>query len=153
MTIDKIELRDLLSDSPLTLARGAGEITLKYFRGAPQTDTKADGSFVTIADRETERYLRRSISENFPDDSLLGEEEGEKEGTSGRRWIVDPIDGTFSFVHGVPFYGVMIGLEIDGEAKVGVVNLPALNEIVYAAQGRWLLLQWRAGPRFANGEA
>ena len=134
MTADKSELKELL-DFAVDLARGAGEITLKYFRRAPQTDTKADGSFVTIADREAERYLRRSISKRFDADGLLGEEEGEREGTSGRRWIIDPIDGTFSFVHGVPFYGVMIGLEIDGQPCVGVVNLPALNEIVYAAKG------------------
>ena len=134
MTADKSELTDLL-DFAVDLARGAGAITLKYFQRAPQTDTKADGSFVTIADRETETFLRQSISERFPDDGLLGEEEGEHTGTSKRRWIVDPIDGTFSFVHGVPFYGVMIGLEIDGEACLGVVNLPALDEIVYAAKG------------------
>jgi histidinol-phosphatase len=134
MTADKSELKDLL-DFAVDLARGAGAITLKYFRHAPQTATKRDGSYVTIADRETEEYLRRSISERFPDDGLLGEEEGEKEGTSGRRWIIDPIDGTFSFVHGVGFYGVMLGLEIDGHACVGVVNLPALDEIVYAAKG------------------
>ena len=134
MTAAKSELTDLL-DFAVDLARGAGAITLKYFRRAPQTDTKADGSFVTIADRETEKFLRQSISERFPDDGLLGEEEGEYNGSSERRWIVDPIDGTFSFVHGVPFYGVMIGLEIDGKACLGVVNLPALDEIVYAAKG------------------
>ncbi len=134
MTADKSELTDLLGFA-VDLARGAGAITLKYFRRALQTDTKADGSFVTIADRETEKFLRQSISERFPDDGLLGEEEGEHKGSSARRWIVDPIDGTFSFVHGVPFYGVMIGLEIDGEACLGVVNLPALDEIVYAAKG------------------
>jgi len=115
------------------LARGAGEITLKYFRRAPETFTKSDGSFVTIADREAEAYLRKTISGRFPDDAILGEEEGESNGRSGRRWIVDPIDGTFSFVHGVPLYGVLIGLEIDGEASLGVVNIPALDEIVYAA--------------------
>jgi len=134
MPADKSELESLLHFA-IDLAQGAGAITLKYFRRAPQTDTKADGSFVTIADRQTETYLRHSISERFPDDGLLGEEEGEHKGSSGRRWIVDPIDGTFSFVHGVPFYGVMIGLEIDGEACLGVVNLPALDEIVYAARG------------------
>ncbi|HXM35657.1 MAG TPA: inositol monophosphatase family protein [Pyrinomonadaceae bacterium] len=134
MAVDKSELKDLLAFA-VELARGAGEITLKYFRRAPQTDTKADGSFVTIADRETEGYLRRSISRRFPADGLLGEEEGESEGSSRRRWIIDPIDGTFSFVHGVPFYGVMIGLEIAGQLCLGVVNIPALNEIVYAAKG------------------
>jgi len=79
--------------------------------------------------------LRKEIRERFPQDALIGEEEGELEGTSDRRWIVDPIDGTFAFVHGVPFYGVLIALEIDGEPTLGVINMPGLNEIVYAAKG------------------
>jgi histidinol phosphatase-like enzyme (inositol monophosphatase family) len=98
-------------------------------------DRKADNSFITVADREAERYLRKSIEQAFPDDAILGEEEAEKQGSSGRRWIIDPIDGTYSFVHGVPFYGVMIGLEVEEEPVLGVVNLPALSEIIYAARG------------------
>jgi histidinol phosphatase-like enzyme (inositol monophosphatase family) len=90
---------------------------------------------VTIADREAETNLRANIERSFPDDGILGEEEGEKMGTTGRRWIIDPVDGTYSFVHGVPLYAVLIGLEIDGESILGVVNLPALNELVYAARG------------------
>jgi histidinol-phosphatase len=133
MSIDKSELKQLL-DFAVNVARSAGEITLKYFRRAPETFTKPDGSFVTIADREAEAYVRRRIAERFPDDAVLGEEEGESNGRSGRRWIVDPIDGTFSFVHGVPFYGVLIGLEVDGEVSVGVINMPALDEIAYAAK-------------------
>ena len=117
------------------LARGAGDITLKYFRKHPETTTKSDGSYVTIADREAESYIRRHIAERYPDDGIFGEEEGESPGTSGRRWIVDPIDGTFAFVHGVPFYGVLIALEIDGELGAGVVNIPALDEVVSAAKG------------------
>jgi histidinol phosphatase-like enzyme (inositol monophosphatase family) len=128
------DLTELL-EFAVEIARGAGEITLKYFRRAPETNTKADGSFVTIADREAESFVRNRIGERYPQDSILGEEEGESKGSSVRRWIVDPIDGTFAFVHGVPFYGVMIGLEIDGEPAVGVVNIPALDEIVYAARG------------------
>ena len=117
------------------LARGAGDITLKYFRRRPETSTKSDGSYVTVADREAEAYVRRHIAERFPDDGIVGEEEGESAGRSGRRWIVDPIDGTFAFVHGVPFYGVLIGLEIDGEATVGAINIPPLGELVSAAKG------------------
>lgn len=134
MPPSKSELNELLEFS-VALARGAGEITLKYFRKQPETTTKSDGSYVTIADREAEAYLRRQIAERFPDDGVLGEEEGERAGRSGRRWILDPIDGTFAFVHGVPFYGVLIALEIDGEPSVGVVNIPALNEVVAAAKG------------------
>jgi histidinol-phosphatase len=124
-----------LLDFAVELARGAGEITLKYFRKTPETTTKTDGSFVTIADREAEAYMRKLIGARFPDDGILGEEEGESKGRSGRRWIIDPIDGTFAFVHGVPFYGVLIGLEIDGEMSVGVINIPALDELVSAAKG------------------
>ena len=117
------------------LARGAGDITLKYFRKTPETTTKTDGSYVTIADREAEAYMRREITARFPDDGILGEEEGETQGRSGRRWIIDPIDGTFAFVHGVPFYGVLIGVEVEGEMSVGVINIPALDELVSAAKG------------------
>lgn len=134
MTIDRNELSELLKFA-VEISRGAGDITLKYFRNSPDTSKKSDGSFVTIADREAEAYLRKRILERFPGDAILGEEEGEIKGSSRRRWILDPIDGTFAFVHGVPFYGVLIGLEIDGEVCVGVVNIPVLNEIVYAAKG------------------
>src|ERR1044072_6878667 len=127
MKADKSELREL-RDFAVMLARGAGDITLKYFRKQPETSTKSDGSYVTIADREAEAYLRRQITERFPDDGILGEEECELPGHSGRRWILDPIEGTFAFVHGVPFYGVLVALEIDNELGVGVINIPVLNE-------------------------
>ena len=130
----KNELEQLLAFA-VELARGAGEITLKYFRKTPETTTKTDGSYVTVADREAEAYMRKQIAAHFPDDGILGEEEGESPGRSGRRWIIDPIDGTFAFVHGVPFYGVLIGLEIEGEMSVGVINIPALDELVSAAKG------------------
>ncbi|HXD34823.1 MAG TPA: inositol monophosphatase family protein [Pyrinomonadaceae bacterium] len=132
--VNEIELKTLL-DFAVDIARGAGAITSQYFKGAFEAERKADNSFVTVADREAERYLRSRIAAEFPDDAILGEEEGEKAGRTNRRWILDPIDGTYSFVHGVPFYGVLIGLEIDDVPSVGVVNLPALEEIVYAARG------------------
>ena len=128
------ELRALL-DFAVGLAHDAGNITYRHFKGSFVAELKADNSFVTVADRETEKYLRASIEKCFPDDGILGEEEGEKPGKSNRRWILDPIDGTYSFVHGVPLYGVLIGLEVDDEPVLGVVNLPALNEVVYAARG------------------
>ncbi|HKN84728.1 MAG TPA: inositol monophosphatase family protein [Pyrinomonadaceae bacterium] len=128
------DLKDLLAFA-VELAHGAGEITLRYFRKQPETSTKSDGSYITIADRQAEEYLRKQVAERFPNDGFLGEEQGESRGRSGRRWIVDPIDGTFAFVHGVPFYGVLIALEIDEELVAGVVNMPALREIVSAAKG------------------
>jgi histidinol-phosphatase len=129
----KEELQNLL-EFAVEVARGAGEITLKYFRQSPETNTKLDGSYVTVADREAEAYIRRRILGLFPNDGIVGEEDGELAGTSGRRWIADPIDGTFTFVHGVPFYGVLLALESAGEICLGVINIPALDEIVYAAK-------------------
>ena len=134
MSINKAELQELL-DFAVEIAREAGAITLRHFRGSFVAERKADNSFVTVADRESEAHLRARIETAFPEDSIVGEEEGEKSGASNRRWILDPIDGTFSFVHGVPLYGVLIGLELIGEPTMGVVNLPALGEIVHAARG------------------
>ena len=134
MIPDATELGSLL-DFAVRVARAAGEITQRYFKGSFAVELKADNSFVTAADREAERFLEASIKEAFPDDAILGEEEGARAGKSNRRWILDPIDGTYSFVHKVPLYGVLIGLEIDDEAVLGVVNLPAVNEQVYAANG------------------
>ncbi|HEV7904477.1 MAG TPA: inositol monophosphatase family protein [Pyrinomonadaceae bacterium] len=134
MNRDEPKLEELL-DFAVGLARGAGEITLRHFRQTFTPERKADGSFVTQADREAERFIRAGIEERFSHDSVLGEEEGARAGASGRRWIIDPIDGTYSFVHGVPLYGVLVALEIEGEAVLGVVNLPALGELVYAARG------------------
>jgi histidinol-phosphatase len=134
MILDKVELKSLL-DFAVQMAREAGDITYRHFKGSFVAERKADNSFVTTADREAERNLRASIERAFPDDGILGEEEGEKVGTSPRRWIIDPVDGTYSFVHGVPLYAVLIGLEIEGESVLGAANLPALNELVYAARG------------------
>jgi len=128
------DLKSLL-DFAVGVAREAGVITQRYFKGSFAVERKSDNSFVTAADREAERFLRTSIKKAFPDDAILGEEEGAKTGKSNRRWILDPIDGTYSFVHKVPLYGVLIGLEIDDEAVLGVVNLPALDGQVYAASG------------------
>jgi len=134
MTTDTEQLKQLL-DFAVDIAREAGKITWRHYQGSFVAERKADNSFVTIADREAEAYLRTRIAEAFPDDSILGEEEGEQSGSSNHRWILDPIDGTYSFVHGVPLYGVLIGLELEGEPVLGVVNLPALGELVYAARG------------------
>ena len=133
-----------LLDFAVRLARGAGDITLKYFRREFETRLKGKDNFVTQADLEAEQFLRAEIAQAFPADAVLGEEGGETGGGSGRRWIVDPIDGTYSFVHGVPFYGVLLGLEIEGEPTLGVVNLPALGEVVYAAKG--LGCFWNGAP-------
>ena len=128
------ELNNLL-DFAVQLGKTAGELSLSRFRGSFSIGRKTDGSLVTSVDHEVEMLLRKRILEAFPDDSVIGEEEAPWIGSSDRRWIIDPIDGTYSFVHGVPLYGVLIGMELFGEAILGVVNIPALGEIVYAARG------------------
>jgi fructose-1,6-bisphosphatase/inositol monophosphatase family enzyme len=106
MPTDTNELRQLL-DFAVDIAREAGAITWRHYQGSFVAERKADNSFVTIANREAEAHLRARITEACPDDSILGEEEGEQSGSSNRRWILDPMDGTYSFVHGVPLYGVI----------------------------------------------
>ena len=134
MSMELGELQEAL-DFAITIAREAGENTLKYFRSSFAVETKHDGSEVTIADRETEAHLRRRIAERFPRDGILGEEEKEQSGSSGRRWIIDPIDGTYSFVHRIPMYGVLVALVVEDDPVLGVVNLPATEELVSAARG------------------
>jgi len=123
------------------VALEAGDLTLKYFRGEIAVERKADDSPVTIADREAEQHIRSRVAEAFAADGFLGEEFAETSGSSGFRWIVDPIDGTKSFIHGVPLYGTMVAVEFAQQAVVGVVNLPPLRECAYAGrgQGAWLL--------------
>lgn len=98
-------------------------------------EQKGDGSPVTVADREAEAEIRRVISTRYPEHGVVGEELGESKPEASIQWIVDPIDGTRSFVRGVPLYGTLIGVEVEGEPVVGVVYLPALDEMVAAARG------------------
>ncbi|HSK98850.1 MAG TPA: inositol monophosphatase family protein [Rubrobacteraceae bacterium] len=131
-----MDLRDLLDFAAQT-AYEAGRLTLGYFRtGEARPELKPDDTPVTVADRAAERLIRARISARYPTHAVVGEEYGTggKEGST-HRWIVDPIDGTRSFVRGVPLYGVLIGLEIEGRCEVGAVCFPALDEMVYAATG------------------
>lgn len=130
------EIDDRLSLA-LEAAREAGRITLEHFRrGDLEVGRKGDDSPVTVADRRAEERLRHRIGEQFPGDGILGEEFPEQPGGSGFRWILDPIDGTKSFIHGVPLYGTLVGIEHRGEPAAGVILIPALDECVYAASGR-----------------
>jgi histidinol-phosphatase len=113
----------------------AGRLTLEYFGTNLEVERKADASPVTIADRRAEELLRATLASAFPDDGILGEEFGTLESRSGRRWIIDPIDGTQSFIRGVPLYGVLLGLEDRGRCVVGAVAFPALGETYWAAPG------------------
>lgn len=113
----------------------AGRVTMRYFQTGTEVFAKEDASPVTVADRESEQLMRERIMRQYPQDGILGEEFGELNPGADRRWILDPIDGTRSFVHGVPLYGVLLALEEEGEAVLGVVHFPALAETVWAARG------------------
>jgi len=125
-------LRSLLSFAE-EVVTGAGEVTMKYFLKDIKIDRKQDETPVTIADRKTEEYIRGRIEARFPSHSILGEEDGESSGASSYRWIIDPIDGTQSFIRGVPLYAVLLALEYEGEPQLGVIHAPFIGEMVSAA--------------------
>lgn len=130
------EVEQSLVDLAVELATGAGALTRKWFdRGRVDFDTKSDGTPVTEADKAAERYLREQIGLAFPTDAVIGEEEDDRSGTSGRTWIIDPIDGTRSFTHGVPLYGTLLAVRDEHGPAVGVIVMPALDEVVAAGRG------------------
>jgi len=139
-TTDEITAR---LEFAISAARAGGGATLEYFQRRDfGLETKADGSPVTDADRACERVIRDRLMAEYSDDGVLGEEFGDTPGTTGFRWIIDPVDGTFSFVNGVPLYTTLIGLEQlptsageHGTAVAGVVHAPVLDEMVYARLG------------------
>jgi histidinol-phosphatase len=125
-----------LLDLAVDLVREAGELTLGWFRRTDLAVTrKGDGTPVTEADRAAEHRLRAAISDRFPDDTIVGEEEATRVGTSARTWIIDPIDGTKAFTRGVPLYSNLLAVNDEDGPLIGVINLPALGQVVYAARG------------------
>lgn len=136
-------LPDLL-DFARSIARDAGQLTLNYFQKELKAEFKSDDSPVTIADREAETLIRERIEASYPSHAILGEEFGETNSGASHRWIIDPIDGTKSFICGVPMYTVLIGLEIEGQSQVGAVYLPGLDEMVSAATN--LGCDWNGKP-------
>lgn len=118
------------------LARLAGATTLELFQSRQlAVERKSDSSPVTEADRRAEQLIRERLSDRYPLDAILGEEFGSRTGSSSYKWIVDPIDGTKSFISGVPLYSTLIGLVTGHDCLAGVIYLPALDEIVFAARG------------------
>ncbi len=117
------------------IARAGGRSTLNYFKRSFDLEFKEDQSPVTNADREAEQIIRDQIKRKYPEHGIIGEEYGED--GEGREvvWVIDPIDGTQSFIHGVPFYTTLIGILVEGVPKAGVIYAPALNEMVSAAAG------------------
>ncbi|HBX64634.1 MAG: histidinol-phosphatase [Balneola sp.] len=117
------------------IAKIGGHHTLKYFKKNVEVISKADDSPVTIADKETEQIIRKEIQKRYPDHGIIGEEFGRTNEDSNIQWVLDPIDGTKSFIHGIPFYTTLIGILIDNEPQVGIIYAPALEEICVAAIG------------------
>lgn len=114
----------------------AGRLTLGYFRGGLRPDVKADETPVTIADRQAEAFIRNRIEKRYPSHAILGEEYGLSDrGGADHCWYIDPIDGTKSFLRGVPLYAVLLGLEIEGQVQVGAAYFPGLDEMLAAASG------------------
>ena len=116
-------------------AKLAGAVAMKHYRTGVAVDTKGDGSPVTIADRNAELAVRDWIAARFPDDGILGEEFGEHKGRSGRRWILDPIDGTKSFVRGVPLWGSLVALVEGEQVLAGAACFAPVDETIVAAPG------------------
>jgi histidinol phosphatase-like enzyme (inositol monophosphatase family) len=120
----------------LEIAQRAGKLTLQYFQTENlSVERKFDNSPVTLADRAAEQLMRSHIQREFPEDGILGEEFGEQPGRSAYTWILDPIDGTKSFIGGVPLYGLLIGIVEGQESAAGVIAVPALDECGFAARG------------------
>lgn len=113
----------------------AAELALGYQKKGVRAEIKPDDSPVTIADKECERLIAGMLEETFPDDGVLGEEGSRKESKSGRRWIIDPIDGTRDFLRGNPLWSVLIALEDRGEVAAGVVHLPVPGQTCWGSRG------------------
>jgi histidinol-phosphatase len=116
-------------------AMQAGQLALRYFDHDIAVEWKQDHSPVTLADREAEALLRTTLLQRFHGDGFLGEESGDTPGSSGYRWIIDPIDGTRSFVRGIPLWATLIGLEYRGDLIAGVCRLPAMQQTFRALRG------------------
>ncbi len=141
-----VALKDLVSVA-MEAAYAGGKRTLAYFnagQGSAEVETKSDETPVTRADREAETVIRGVIQRFFPSHSVLGEEHGRSAGDPNYTWVIDPIDGTKSFVHGVPLYGAVVGCLVKDKPLVGAVYMPALDELYGAGQGLGATINGRA---------
>lgn len=122
-------------DAAVAITQQAGRHALRYFDNNVAVEWKRDATPVTVADREAEALLRGVLRTAFPHDGFLGEEHGEELGTSGYRWIIDPIDGTRNFIRNIPIWGTLVGLEYHDEPIAGVIDVPALGQTYRALRG------------------
>lgn len=127
----------------IALADVAGAAIRPHFRAGLATERKEDASPVTLADRAAEEAMRALLKEHAPDDTIIGEEFGITAGTSGRSWVLDPIDGTAGFLAGRPLFGTLIALVVEGWPVLGIIDQPILRERWVGASGR---------PTFFNGK-
>ena len=127
--------RQLLMEAAAEVAKRAGRVANRHFGKQIEVERKSDGSPVTVADRAAESEARGWIAQRFPDDAIVGEEFGGDDREGARRWIIDPIDGTKSFVRGVPLWGTLVGVVQDGEVLAGAAYFAALDEMLCAAVG------------------
>jgi histidinol-phosphatase len=136
-------------EKALKIAREAGELAMMYFGQATNTEEKNDLSPVTIADKECEKLISRRIHEHFAGDGILGEEGSRTPSTTGRRWLIDPIDGTRDFVRRNAFWSVQLALQIGTRVVLGIIYSPCTNEMLYAADGTGCY--WNETPVRASG--
>ncbi|MCC6465931.1 MAG: histidinol phosphate phosphatase [Planctomycetes bacterium] len=134
-------MTDKAIQSRLALAQDAvfdagNAVAKMYYNLSIDVVWKHDGSPVTKADHECEKILRRRISAVFPDDAIIGEEHEDEHGTSGFKWIIDPLDGTESFIRKVPIFGTLVGLELAGEVVAGLCYMPAQREYAWSSRGQ-----------------
>lgn len=122
-------------DFAVEVTRKAGELALGYFDRRVEVEYKSDLSPVTVADRSAEDLIRKLVTEKFPGDGFLGEEFGDQPGTSGFRWVIDPIDGTKPFIRGVPLWGTLVGVEFRDDPVIGAAFAPALGQMWHAVRG------------------
>jgi histidinol-phosphatase len=140
-----------LMEAAAEVARKAGDVALGFFRERVEVEAKGDGSPVTIADRTAEQTARSWIEARFPEDGILGEEFGEVRATAERRWILDPIDGTRTFVRGVPLWGTLVAIAEGEHILAGCAYFPAVGELLVAAPGQGCF--WNERPTRVSAEA
>jgi histidinol-phosphatase len=133
------------------VARKSGDVALGFFRQGVTVDTKGDGTPVTVADRTAEKTAREWIESRFPEDGILGEEFGETRPGAKRRWILDPIDGTKTFIRGVPLWGTLVAVTEGETILAGAAYFPPVGEMLVAApgQGCW----WNGKRTWVSAEA
>jgi histidinol phosphatase-like enzyme (inositol monophosphatase family) len=136
-------------DAAEAVARVAGEVALRHYHRGVTVETKKDGTPVSVADRQAEEAARAWLEKHCPEDGILGEELGATRPEARRRWILDPIDGTKTFVRRVPLWGTLVALAEGENVLAGAAYFPAVDELVVAAQGAGCL--WNGRPARVSG--